>query len=64
MDGGMPLCGKEKEERSLTLVDFEVDKEEIDETDVFRECERAWLCLGWPMVIDEGRPFPSLKDSN
>lgn len=66
LDKDMPFWGKEKEERSFALVDFEVDKEveETEDTDAFRECERVWLCLGWLMANVDGRPFPSLKDSN
>jgi len=57
--------GKEKEGKSLTLMEFEEeerDKEEIEEIEAFRECERACVWVRPVGGITEGRPLPSLKD--
>lgn len=60
--GGL-VVKEDKRERSFTVVLFEAgkEKEETEDMEVLRECEREWRCLGPPV---DGTPLPSLKFSN
>lgn len=58
--GVLALAGKEKREKSFTVVDFK-EKEEIE---VLREWDRRCACLGAALTPSGGRAMPSLKLSN
>ena len=52
------MGGKVKEE------EFEREERGVADIEAFRECERVWECLGPLRECNDGRPLPSLKDSN